>query len=106
MGKRCHFDDYNYPLRPYRHKKYYCPLCGQQIDRKSQYCLSCANKLRQTVDRPSRDELLQMVATSSFEEVGRKYNVSGKAITKWCRAYNLPTHKKDLVNLYKEENKI
>lgn len=103
MGKRCHFDDYNYPLRTNKHKKYCCPLCGQTIDRKSQYCITCANKLRQTVERPSRDLLLQMIATSSFEEVGRKYGVSGKAVTKWCKAYDLPSHKKELVELYKKE---
>lgn len=48
------------------------------------------------VERPSKEELLQLVYIFSFEEVGRRYGVSGKTISKWCKGYNLPYKRKDI----------
>lgn len=68
-------------------------------------CVTCAYIAQRRAQRPDRDILLEEIANSGFEAVGRKYGVSGKAIVKWCKAYDLPTKKKDIVELYKSRLK-
>lgn len=105
-----------YPLRPFwigkDGKKYYahntegqkintiCPKCGKVKNAQASLCIECSNKTKQTTERPSKEQLVEEIATSSFRAVGRKYGVSDKAIVKWCKAYNLPTHIKEIKELY------
>lgn len=67
-------------------------------------CHICAAKRTRIVERPSKEQLLQEIATSSFEAVGRKYGVSGKAVSKWCKTYGLPTKKQELKQLYYQKH--
>ena len=69
-----------YPIRPRIRKQKYCCICGVPIDYKATYCKA-----------------------SSFRAVAKKYGVSDKAIVKWCVEYQLPKHKKELVDLYKSQ---
>lgn len=104
MGSRCKIDELSYPLRIHnKTKRNRCVICGKIIDHKATYCTECSAKMKRTVERPSRKQLLMEIANSSFVKVGMKYGVSDKAIVKWCRAYGLPEHKKELVDLYKKE---
>lgn len=57
---------------------------------------------RRTVERPSRDELKQMIRTMPFTHIGDKYNLCDNSIRKWCLAYNLPKTKKE-INKYTDE---
>lgn len=77
-----------------------CPICGGIKDSQAKMCKKCYNKMLQTTERPSKEVLLKEVATLGFVKVGEKYGVSDKAIVKWCKAYDLPTHKKELKELY------
>lgn len=77
-----------------------CLRCGKPISNNAHYCEECCHIISRQVERPDAETLLEEVATSSFVQVGAKYNVSDRAIAKWCEAYGLPTHKKDLVELY------
>lgn len=81
----------------------YCQMCGAPISKDARYCSSCWHQIARTCERPSPEQLLEEIATSSFVQVGAKYGVSDKAIVKWCKGYGLPTKKKDLVNLYKQK---
>ena len=83
-------------------KKYYCIDCGTEINPTSKRCIECYNKSRRKIDRPSREELKAQIRYQSFVNLGKKYNVSDKAISKWCIAYNLPSRKKD-INKYNNE---
>jgi transposase-like protein len=51
---------------------------------------------RRTVDRPSKEVLLQELKESNFTQVGKKYGVSDNTIRKWCRNYDLPTHTSEI----------
>lgn len=102
-GRAWHNDNLTYPLR--KKQKHYCIDCGCEISSKALRCLPCLHLFQQKCDRPSKETLIEEIATSSFVQVGQKYGVSDKAIVKWCIAYNLPSHKKEIVALYKQMNK-
>lgn len=83
-----------------------CPDCGCEIDRRSEYCRSCSAKHKNTKlhkvsleQRPSKEELFEMIKTMSFTEIGKKYGVCDNSIRKWCKNYGLPSTKKELRDL-------
>ena len=51
---------------------------------------------RKVKNRPSKEQLWEMVKVYTFEAIGRKYGVSAKSISKWCKWYGLPYRKKDI----------
>jgi rubrerythrin len=78
-------------------KKYYCKDCGIEISRSSKgLCPICANKIKRIAERPTRDELKQLIRNLPFVKIAEQYGVSDKAITKWCISENLPSRKKDI----------
>lgn len=74
--------------------------CGNIKYYKSKKCKHCHNKLPKChcrkVIRPSKEELLQLIKTTPFTQIGKYYNVSDNAVRKWCKYYELPFRKKDL----------
>lgn len=60
-----------------------CVECGADTD--YTYCSrGCNEKSKRKVkNRPSKDELLELLKTNSFLSVGRKFGVSDNAIRKW-----------------------
>lgn len=76
-----------------KEEKYYCLKCGKEITKDSQsgLCISCFNfSNRKIKDRPTREELKDMIRTMPFTTIGKNYGVSDNTIRKWCRAENLP----------------
>ena len=55
-----------------------------------------ANIAQRRVERPSKEELSQLLQESSFSAIGRAYGVSDNAVRKWCKYYGLPHRKKDI----------
>lgn len=83
----------------------YCADCGKEINSRSTRCQSCAAKYSNTYkvnkdDRPSKDELLSLILSKTFVEIGKMYGVTDNTIRKWCKGYNLPHTKKELKELY------
>lgn len=106
VGARCKMDKYEYPLRS-RSQKKRCPICNKIIDRHSDYCVECAAKRRQKVDRPDAINLAKEIINSNFSEIGRQHGVSDNTIRKWCKKYGIPTKKEELKEwLLKEELKV
>lgn len=77
-------------------EKTYCENCGKEISKDSKFCTNCYGLQRRKVERPSREELKEMIRNSSFLQIGKKYNVSDNAIRKWCISENLPSTKKEI----------
>ena len=77
----------------------YCIDCGKQISRGAIRCKDCFNKKRQTVERPSPEQLKQELCETNFVEVGKKYGVTDNTIRKWCKGYGMSSSAKD----YKKE---
>ena len=85
-------------------KKYYCEDCGTEISRKSKgKCIECAHKAQRVCDRPSRQELKNLIRTLPFTEIGKHYGVTDNTIRKWCDKENLPRKKSDIVEIIDDE---
>lgn len=84
--------------------KIFCKECNKEItsQSKSGLCQECCSKSKRVCERPSREELKNLIRTIPFTRIGEKFGVSDKAITKWCIAENLPSKKKD-INSYSDE---
>ena len=72
-----------------------CEECGLKYsttNNESRYCsYDCVGMSSRVVrDRPSKDELYELLCDNSFLEVGRRYEVSDNAIRKWCKSYGIP----------------
>lgn len=94
-----------YPLRDYsllQKREYLCKECGERISKRAERCVSCTNKFAQKTERPTREELKDLIRHNSFVKIGEIYSVSDNAIRKWCDSYGLP-RKKTEIKKYSEE---
>lgn len=115
VGRVWHNDDFDYPLqkgvnksnakkekstqpkkkiikndRPYS-KHDNCPICGGKKRKASKMCQSCAKFSAVNKNKPSKEELFNLLTENpNFELIGRKYNVSGNMVRKWCKQYKIP----------------
>lgn len=83
-------------------KENFCIDCGVKIGATAHRCIICLGKSNRQVERPSRDELKNLVRTQSFLSIGKQYGVSDNAIRKWCIDEGIP-NKKGEIKKYTEE---
>lgn len=109
-GNSWHNDNLNYPLRASHGgqnvKQYhYCVDCGAIVtNTKALRCKACAQlQSRIITNRPSRQELKNLIRSKSFSAIGREFGVTDNAIRKWCEAENLPRTKKEIKQYTDEE---
>lgn len=78
-----------------------CPECNKRyMEKKSKMCTYCYHLLsRKVKDRPSKEELFELLKKQTFITVGKIYGVSDNTVRKWCRAYDLPCKRKDIDKL-------
>ena len=81
----------------------HCKKCGIEIDRKAYYCVECWRILSRKVERPSREELKQLIRNNTFADLSRIFDVSDNSIKKWCQQYQLP-HKVSDIKLISDED--
>lgn len=60
---------------------------------------------RKVKNRPSKEELLELILNKSFRQIGKDFGVSDNAIRKWCKSYDLPYRKKDIME-YKNKHLV
>lgn len=82
-----------------------CLKCGKEITKYSstKLCPDCYKKSTRIVERPSREELKQMIRTLPFTKIAEQYGVTDNAIRKWCDNYELPRTKSDIKS-YNDED--
>lgn len=81
-----------------------CPVCGAPVSKKGVLCAECANKQRRVVkERPTRQELKNLIRITPFTQIGKMYGISDNAIRKWCKKYNLPTKSSEIKSYSDEE---
>ena len=101
----CHSQTHTYAGKSafkYKKPSSYCALCGKELKTCATYCPECAKLLQRKVERPSREELKQMIRTIPFTKIGSIYNVQDNSVRKWCDNYHLPRTKKE-INSYSDE---
>lgn len=95
-NKKHNIDNYNPKTRKYLKS---CS-CGKKISLHAKSCKSCSGTShRKVIDRPSKDDLLNMIKTLPFLQIGEIFGVSDNAVRKWAKQYGLPFKKKDIKNL-------
>jgi group I intron endonuclease len=86
-----------YPLRKKSEElNKYCVDCGVKIAYGATRCRTCHDKHQRVVERPSREELKQLIRTTPFTTIGKQYGVSDNAVRKWCKIYNLPSKSSEI----------
>ena len=66
-----------------------CPICDSQVFG-TVYCgVQCSKMARRKVERPSAEELKQLLAEHTFVSVGKMFGVSDNAVRKWCKFYGM-----------------
>ena len=85
------------------HHKYYCVDCGKQISQGAIRCVECAAKNQQVVERPTREELKNLIRTKPFAHIAKQFGICDNGIRKWCDAYGLPRKKTDINKMTDEE---
>lgn len=80
-----------------------CPICNNYFHLRASnaiYCChKCAEIAQRKVQRPTEDELIELIKQNTFVKIGKMYEVSDNTVRKWCKSYNLPYKKKDILNL-------
>ena len=81
-----------------KNKKHYCSKCNKELfeETKTGLCLECYKMTTRKVERPSKEELFELIKTKTFLAIGEKYGVCDNSIRKWCKDYNIPSTKKEL----------
>ena len=102
----CHSQTDNYCGQANKAAKYFCELCGAEKKTKAaRYCPKCAAKMAQKVDLPAKDNLInKFKELKSFVAVGQFYKVSDNTVRKWCKKYEIPYTKKELVLFLKDSD--
>lgn len=73
-----------------------CIYCNSPVYNKDSMCINCARLASRKVERPTREELKDLIRKNSFSSIGKKYSVTDNSIRKWCKTYNLPFRVQDI----------
>ena len=65
-----------------------------------------SNTPKKVDDVPEPLELALMIKNSSFSAVGRQFGVSDNAVKRWCKNYDIPYLKNELIDWYNNQNNI
>ncbi len=81
-----------------------CCDCGTIINSENIRCFKCSSLYRRKVaNRPSREELKNLIRNNSFVLIGKMFEVSDNAIRKWCISEKLPSKKSEIKQYTDEE---
>jgi Zn finger protein HypA/HybF involved in hydrogenase expression len=70
-----------------------CSICGKSIGTglKTGRCKKCQDRAySRKVERPSKQKLIELLASTSLVQIGKHYGVSDNSIRKWAKWYGLP----------------
>jgi hypothetical protein len=67
-----------------------CPVCHANVYG-TKYCSTNCSSLghRKIKNRPSKEELEELIKEHSFLSLGKKFGVSDNSVRKWAKLYNL-----------------
>lgn len=79
-------------------KEYFCKECGLKLYEKTKtgLCATCYAKSMRVVNRPTREELKNLIRNKPFVQIAEMFHVTDNAIRKWCDAEKLPRKVTDI----------
>ena len=81
-----------------------CKKCGRPLSTKdAEYCQTCIHEFQRKCEWPSRNELKNLIRSTPFLQIGKKYNVSDNTVRKWCLNYGLPSKKMEIKAISDED---
>lgn len=80
-----------------------CSICGAPVTKEGNLCVKCQHEKQRKVNRPSREELKDLIRNKSFVSIGQMFGVTNKSIEKWCISYNLPSKKLKIKEISDED---
>lgn len=83
-----------------RTEKESCPICGKEKDSQAKLCMDCYNK-EKAKNIPTKEVLIDKLLNYSVLAIGKMYNVSDNAVRRWCRKYELPYKREDIIEFRK-----
>lgn len=92
-------------IRKEEPKLFFCLNCEKQITKeaKTNLCPTCYQLTQRKADRPEPIELAKLIKENGFEATGRLFNVSGNSIKKWCKDFQIPHTKEELIYWYNKQ---
>ena len=84
------------------HRIYYCKDCGMEISAGAERCTNCSHIAQRRIERPTKEELKEMIRIKPFTQIAQQYKVTDNAVRKWCDSYGLPRTKTE-INSYSDE---
>lgn len=84
-------------------REYSCSQCGAPVSSKGALCTECAKEKSRKVERPTRENLKDLIRTKSFTQIGKMFGVADNTIRKWCIAYNLPSRISEINKISDDE---
>lgn len=76
-----------------------CPICNKnKKEHNAKMCKCCYLKCKSS-HIPSKEILINLIINYPMTQIGKMYGVSGNAVRKWCKKYNLPFTKNNILNL-------
>lgn len=70
-------------------KQYHCKDCNVILTGRGVRCVTCYHLMSRKVNRPSKEELMQLINRIPMTTIGKRYGVSDNSIRKWCLDYNI-----------------
>lgn len=78
-------------------KIHICSQCHtNKVSKEGGICVECAAR---KVERPTREQLKELIRFKPFTQIGKDYGVTDNAVRKWCKSYNLPTKASDIKSI-------
>lgn len=78
-------------VKPWLDKK--CGFCKKEFitkDDESIYCSqSCCKHEQRKVERPSKEELIDLLKTTTWTQLGKMFGVSDNGVRKWAKNYKI-----------------
>lgn len=108
----CRYDSKDETISKAKKEKKYskklkeCPTCGKLIRVSSRMCVECHYKNKKensSMGEVSREELKDLIRTTSFLKIGEMYGITDNAVRKYCIKYNLPSKTSEVKKYTDEE---
>lgn len=66
-----------------------CPNCKNKKDAAAKMCCKCHSLINRTFARPEKQVLEELIINNTMQQIGTRFKVSDKTVSKWLKYYNI-----------------